>query len=253
MSNVELKFKDTLLTHNGVPLGEAEGEKAIWTDANGAAVTGVTGFSNRSAYMVPNICATVQGQGANQRIGRKITIKSIRIALGTSMQMLKPRKCSWNMRVVLVWDKQFNGATPQFGDIFTNTRAGNLSALAANNAGVLAITSMPNIANVQRFKILVDKTYSYDFGENSIAATDDVSGTQQDKIVEIYKKLNMELDTSATTANINGIRSNNLILVTMYNCTNGDDDIEEGVEPNTSTITGGVYNFGIARIRYTDA
>lgn len=258
MGNVELKYKDTYLGLASVPANDGVGVKAIWSNGAGAAVgvtTGV-GLSNRAWFSVQNLCCTNQGQGASERIGRKITIKSIRLNMGLFMNMTVARRSTWCVRVMLVWDKQTNGTFSKDTDLFTLPYvAGPVSTSVADTAtiGIMSITALPAIENSQRFKILLDKTYNYEFGSNTVASGEGVSGTTQDRIIEIYKKVNLEIEQSTTSAVITGMRSNNVSLWVCANCTNSDMDPDLAEVPMTGVNTGTMAPYGWARIRYTDS
>lgn len=91
-----------------------------------------------------------EGSGATQRIGRRIHMKNLLIrgdfeplaVANTSLQLVK---------LALVYDRQYNGASPTLGDIF-QYRYGSAGATTATD-----VYSPMNLDNRDRFVILKDK------------------------------------------------------------------------------------------------
>lgn len=135
-----------------------------------------------------------QGTTESQRIGRKVVIKSIHI-LGTCLSVFgvtaAPAAVAY---MVLVWDKQCNGAAAAVTDVFTSA---DLS------------TSLPNMANNERFIII--KRFKFRMYPQA-----GVSGAFGDLSIPIkyYRKCNIPVEFSSTTGAITEIKSNNLFLLT---------------------------------------
>lgn len=159
-----------------------------------------------------------QGVGENQRIGRKICVKSVHFR-GNCEFVPQAASQGWDRAVImLVLDTQCNGAFPANPptDVFSST----------NPAAFLL-----NLDNTNRFRIL--KTWSNDFN----ASVQDVGGVtlaNQIRHVDMYVPMNMEVMYSAATGAIAEIRDNNLFLA--YGSSNGE------------CIFG-----GSSRVRFTDA
>lgn len=83
-----------------------------------------------------------QGVSESQRIGRQCYIHSIHVK--GHFHCADTSGTHERLRVVLVWDKQCNGALPSWGDVFEATN----------------IDTFRNIQNVHRFKVLIDRTYT---------------------------------------------------------------------------------------------
>lgn len=183
------------------------------------------------------------GSDMNNRVGRKALIKSIYIRgflCQEGMQELETaqRYPAQQARVILVWDCQPNGAAPALSDI-----------LATQYPGPPVVNIKPNIAqlninNRDRFRILSDKTFTFDPMTFEAAIVEE--GAQvfgAGKITQQYrkfKKVNLETifgDTSGGT--IADIKSGALYLVT---CGSVPDSLDENVVEMEFT----------SRIRYSD-
>lgn len=137
-----------------------------------------------------------QGNTESQRIGRKLTIKSIlwrmkfRILANTAASTTED-----SVRIILYLDKQCNGAAAVVTDILETA----------------SFLSFNHLANSSRFVILMDKHIQL----NQMAGGGD--GTTEDygakgTRVQFFKKCNIkiEYDDSATTGVLTSCRSNNL-------------------------------------------
>lgn len=156
-----------------------------------------------------------QGDTESSRDGRKIVVKSIRIKGG----VVNADNAASRLQAVmyLVLDTQCNGAAAGVSDVLTGTNFGS---------------ALPNLANVERFKILKSWKISC-----APAAGVTASFANSSAMFDIYKKCNIPImfDNTATTGAITTIRSNNLFL--MCGSIIGDD---------VWTVT------GTSRIRFTD-
>lgn len=101
--------------------------------------------ANANSTIIP-INALGQGQDFNQRIGRKITMKSIQIRYQMN-QILAPAGIQLSTRVLIVYDRQPTGALPAVQDILTTQ---------------LTCNGYVNLNNRQRFWILMDKIHCMD-------------------------------------------------------------------------------------------
>ncbi len=155
-----------------------------------------TGFSVQTALLtIP------EGNGEEERIGRSITIKKInwrfRVTLPTTAVADETADTA---RVVLVWDKQANGAAPASTDVFETND----------------FQSFNNLSNNRRFRILMDKTYSIrSQGGSGRGATDTLSYAENVIDDTCFKNVNIpiEYDNTATTGAITTIRSNNITVL----------------------------------------
>lgn len=126
-SNGELKGMDTLLTISPI-LGT--------TNTNGSSIT---------------LNLINPGSASYNRIGRKLRLSSLRLKGAISFQMSASAVGSvpgQGVRMVVVWDKQTNGALPAFQDIFGYT--------TLDGTETSTILSPPKYDNMARFQVLKD-------------------------------------------------------------------------------------------------
>lgn len=210
-SGQELKYHDTILQlATGVDTG-------IYT-------------SNGTTAEIDNVA---QGTGANERIGRKITVKSIsgRIAFTVQDRNYIASTGVYNNVQFMLWlvlDKQCNGALASPNDIFD----------PANTFRCLR-----NMQYSDRFQILnkwiIDMgVLSTSFAAGGTTVPIVVGGT---KTIDIYKKVNIPIEYSNSTGATTEIRSNHLFFVW------GTNGFANNTVSDDSPIVGGI------RIRYSDS
>lgn len=157
-----------------------------------------------------------QGVEESQRVGRKVTIKSIHVRWVVNMAATAT---SPTIRILLVQDTQCNGAAATYSGV----------------NGVLetdTVQAFRNLENSQRFIIHKDWFFPLNTGAGVTGSFNPFSKTiKWSKTCSIP----IEFDSSATTGAIGTIRSNNLFLIARANV---DDDL--------------VAVNGVVRIRYTD-
>jgi len=156
----------------------------------------------------PSLFAISQGTTKNQRIGNKIHAYQIRI---TGVALVQSANNAGEVcRLMLVWDKQANGATASPADVLEQ---GTGATVAAGTG----LTSFVNMDNVERFVILKDKKYSF----NPTSAGGGASASFPYYVnFKMNKKINMKVDYSSTTGAVTEIRSNNLFIL-AYSAVNG--------------------------------
>jgi len=149
----------------------------------------------------------VLGSDMNQRIGRKIHMRSLYIR-GT---LQRESYAAGNhpaclCRLIVVYDKQPNGAAPIMTDILN----------AADSVAHL------NLNNRDRFQIIKDKQWSLDAWSlnETVGQFMGLSGRCAYP-VKIYKKLNLETIYNASAGSIADITSGALWLVTIGNTADG--------------------------------
>jgi len=160
-----------------------------------------------------------QGVTESTRIGRKCNIKKISIKLRMSYQPAAAAEASGLTCIVLVLDKQCNGA----------------AATVSGATGVY--TSTPiweqflNLANSGRFVILKKWMHSWNSTAGVSTAYNPIN-----KHMAWNKKCDIPLEFSSTTGALTEIRSNNLFLIAQS--TPGLDDL--------------VSCTGVCRLRFSD-
>lgn len=182
--------------------------KFLDANADDLAVS-ATGTINGDVTAANGIILIPQGDGESERIGRKVNITKI----GVRMTFELPNTTTLTnmsdvVRVILVQDKQCNGALPAVLDV-----------LAGAN-----FDSFNNLANSQRFHTLWDKTVALstmNLGTETGVAHYAAPVT---KCVSKYIKCNIPIEYSGTTGNVSTIRSNNLFF--LYISRNGAMKIE---------------------------
>jgi len=186
--SVEMKFYDRGQIDSGNDL--SLGVVVMATDAAGGGL--LAGLS--------------QGTGEQMRIGRKIIVKSVYIRAHLRLSSSLGQGNNKNgqlVRLMLIEDRQCNGADATTADMFESVPGGGHK-----------FNQMNNLANKNRFKVHKDKVYTLNYPEAGINS----AGTlyyQQGKAVpiKIYKKFNLPVEFSGTGAStIANIQSSNLFL-----------------------------------------
>ncbi len=187
---MELKFYDTGIT--GASLT--------------APADATAGLKNPSATIALN--TVVQGDGEQQRDGRRMTMKSIFVS-GTIKVPAKTSESTGDdgalIFIALVLDTQANGAVLASENVFVNP-AGNT---------ILAANPMRNLQFIKRFRVLGTKSIHI----NSPAIANDTGATggiiQQGVVRKwsFFKNLDMQTTFSGTTENIANITDNSLSIV----------------------------------------
>lgn len=164
-----------------------------------------------------------QGNTQNQRVGRRIRLKSL-IVKGTLASGGGATPDDWAVLVLLL-DRQSNGAIPAAGDVW--------SAAGGGAVGTHAYDLARNLDNDKRFKILKSEKFTLQAGAGVAGAYDAVNVP-----VDWYIKFNMNVEIGNTNVtnvgNITEFKENNLYLCMVS--ANG-----------TCNLT------GLTRVRYYDA
>ena len=184
--------------------------------------------------VVTQIFELAEGAGSDERVGRKVKIKSIQLHF-TVINRLRTATASVTtelrpVRTMLVYDKQSNAGTPSYSDILQDDNLGTGDEALA----------FRNLNNKERFIILYDNFDATDAGDGLkqsscryqfVASTD----TYTDEAIsgKVYRKLNMEAIFGVTDAPITGA----LYVVTCGGGTPGETD------PDGKWVT---------RVRYVD-
>lgn len=176
----------------------------------------------------------IEGVDANQRVGRRVNLKSIKIHMWWATSATPAAIVDTHCRYILVYDRQPNGAAPTWPDIMQNI---NVASATASDS-----MSNPNPTNFDRFLILRDGQRSYVPSTIALAphqpAQDDSSFVKQTE--QWYVKLNGLESTyiaGAGAGTIADFRTGSLYFFTL-----GSNAAANSVV--TCTIT--------ARCRYSD-
>ena len=169
------------------------------------------GFSTTATMTLLN--GLQPGSSASQRIGQKVTIKSIQIKLAADMNAnFLPTLCRW----FLVVDRQSNGAAP---------------AAITDILNAASPYALRNLDNRKRFKILLDKTRQVADHNNAGS-----NGVFWNVYMKFRRPFIVEYN-AGVAGTVADIVSNSLYLMTIA------DQAPGATCPNL---------YGKARIRYTD-
>lgn len=149
---------------------------AVGSGEPGAAFAGITELN-----CIP------QGASVANRIGNKVMMKSV--AFKTNL-VASATTLVCGVRLMLVYDRQTNGAFPAIGDILQNQPAAATTAF-----------SDINIANKNRFLIIRDQYFDFDVSQ------------AQKRTVNLYCKGRWETEFGANAGNITDIKMGALYLV----------------------------------------
>lgn len=176
-SPLELKFLDTALAEN-------------LNDSGGDVIGG-------------NLNNIIQGTSENQRIGRKITVKSIGIKFDLTWldTNIMPHGI---YTMVCILDKQANKTVPNWEAIYETG----------------SVHSFRNLANNDRFRILKTWTGSINANSNANELAGDNTIYAKQRAFKWFKKLNVPIEYIGATGTSNQITSNNILLMgnTTGNC-----------------------------------
>lgn len=139
-------------------------------------------FATTPVFTAPRLLnGCVQGVGGNQRVGRRIMIKShmMRYAVSTVS--------GGSFRFLVIYDKQPNGTLPAITDVLSSTD----------------FHAAMNLANADRFVTIFDQHINVqDFNLNTV-----------------YRKMNLETMFSGAFGNIADIASGSVFIMTATNAT----------------------------------
>ncbi len=140
------------------------------------------------------INTVVQGTGETERIGRRITVHRIEMKYNlTLLEQADGAQANDIVRMIVYLDRQTNGTSAVITDI-----------LESNN-----FQSFRNLANVGRFKIIVDKTVQMNtYAGAGNGTTDQFSSMTRFKKWSI--KVKIPIEYNSTTGTLPEVRSNNI-------------------------------------------
>jgi hypothetical protein len=173
-----------------------------------------TGQVSSGTITYPSVNLIAQGAGESERIGRKVTLKSLLLRYVCVLNnTTSPGSTEDVVRVIVFLDKQCNGQAATVTDILET----------ANHL------SFNNLANKNRFSILCDQSSDLNSNGAIAAGFGEVVHTRSK-----YLRLNHAVEFSGATGAITEIRSNNIGILVI---TKGNNSL---------------WNATV-RIRYSDA
>ncbi len=166
--------------------GARGGEKKFFDTTLGS-----TALATAGVILSPSLNLVPQGVTESNRVGRKCTVTRINFR-GFLILNSGTAQTSELFRIMLVLDKQANGAPATILDILESADE----------------KSFNNLSNNQRFMVLKDwygaMNKTADIGTN-------INSTQ--RVLTYFKNCNIPVEFSSTTGAIGEIRSNNLLLL----------------------------------------
>lgn len=163
-----------------------------------------TNIDNQGTMLSSSLNVIAQGNGENERIGRKLVIRHISIKGQLHLSGATDLIASAHnrLRLLVVLDKQCNGAAATLADIIKST--GDVPSVDAHR----------DLANMSRFQVLHDKTVVFNVQAVAQTAAGIYVTPQIVKTWEYSKSCNVpiEYDSVTTDGVIGTIRSNNLLV-----------------------------------------
>lgn len=178
--------------------------------ASGGGVLSSYNFLNTGEFQLLN--GIQAGSGFSQRVGRKIRMKSLKVQFNINPFPSRTQVGDLG-RVLIVYDRQTNGALPALADVLqdTNTAAANTTNVAVG----------PNLSNRERFTVLRD--YSFTLPAVVVAATgvpssaypDSFEGEHQSFIKWYIKLKGLETVFNADTGDVGSIATGSIFVLAL--------------------------------------
>lgn len=162
-----------------------------------------------------NVTGIEQGTGESQRLGRKVVLRSIEFHLTFHWQPGQVAAVAYNrIRMLVLVDKQTNGAIFQHSDIFETNE----------------MDAFYNLVNQGRFRIMKDSIYNFNVRAQMPSDVNVIPNefvpAQVTKTMRIKKRLNLPIEYSGTSGARSEIRSNNIYLFVIKEFTTTNFNVE---------------------------
>lgn len=210
--------------------------KCVDVTLNNAPITPNNSNPTNSRFLLVN--GVKQGTGINNRIGRRILMKSLYIR-GTTYAIDSNQTPPWNMRMIVLFDKQHNGSSSP--PVITEV----LKEFDGFDTTQTDYATPLNISNAARFSILLDKVFTCQ-NYASDGSTSHSAGSSGTKAIRVYKKMNLFTQyNEGTSGNAADINSGALWILFMLDldAVRVSGAIAEGNKPKVDLTV---------RLRYTD-
>jgi len=187
---------------------------------------GILTFSFQNTGDFTNLIFPASGGDINQRIGRKLTVKSIyikgRVAIEASQTLPNAIDVpATHARMIIFVDYQPNGATPSTTDLIN----------------VLSPSAQLNLGNRERFKVLCEKNYFFDpFTRDNTVVPTVSCFNRTGAVIKKYCKCNVEMVFSGATGSISDLKTGAIYMFW----------ISSNVSPQACIFV------GTTRVRYAD-
>lgn len=155
------------------------------------------------------LSAPGQGDGANERIGRKITIHSVevtgRVRLIADDTVASPPSSGRNVRLILVVDKQTNQTALASGGLVISTFGSGQQEYGHRN-----------LEHIKRFKVLADLWIQLDWtASNGISGSENYVG--QSKVFHIKRTMKMPVIFTDGDGDIASVSDNSIHMLAVTN------------------------------------
>lgn len=158
-----------------------------------------TDVTTSGVYNYQSICKVAQGNGSNNRLGRRILIDTINVrGVINWPNQTDLVKMTGTVRIMVVWDKQANGAVPTVGTHLTNND----------------ISDYNNLNYSDRFVTLGEKRIT--FNQPHAVLTGPVySSPSQEQFIEFYIKCHIPVIFSSTAGALTELVSSNIFVYSV--------------------------------------
>jgi len=160
------------------------------------------------------------GSSMWNRIGRKISMKSIHLTGSFDPIVGNGTDITTSCRLMLVYDKQTNGALPSYDDMFRDQYNGPTDT---NSSGANNFLAGINLNNRDRFEVIFDKRFilpPINLGEPGIVTcTPDLAAFSY---FANLKNREVHFKADSSTGVIGDISTGGLYIVTVADATNGN-------------------------------
>jgi len=213
------------------PIGARGVTKGLDTDISVATIS--TNMANNDEVLPLNLIQA--GTGSWNRVGRIVTMKSIRLRLKVSLDFVTSTSArARQLRYLIVYDKQPNGTLPVKSDV--------IQFKSQNGTETGTWNGYLSYDNMERFVILKDHTITIDIPPSRIVNSSGVpqGNTSVEKYEECYLRLNhvTNYKSESTPMTIADISTGALYV--MYLSDPADTDATLSIQTS------------YARLRYTD-
>jgi len=223
-------------------------------------------MTNSLWYIGQSLVTNQQGTGPSDRIGRKITAKKVEIFGGVNAVCETDTELKTTLlgRLLVIHDKQYNGTPVKSSDLF-ESEDGN-GDLGYGNSPIIGkganphMVALPNMANTNRFKILRDHHFTWQYGQPQQVIN--IAGTENSKVtinsqflldIELDK---MDIENSSAGFDLEGIKSNNILLAVCFESL-GRPGVDGAGTSATGPSMGGheyqIQMWGNSRLHYLDS
>lgn len=157
-----------------------------------------------AGQVIGSVNLIAQGVTQSTRVGRKCTIKAINwhwcVGLPARTDVATPPTVNDTVRVMMILDKQCNGAAATVTDVLFTADW----------------QSFNNLSNSNRFRVLYDKTVDLNYTDMiHDEAANTFSNHRVNHTKSFYKKCNIPIEFSATSGALTTVRSNNIFVMVI--------------------------------------